>query len=176
MNARPVAKSTSINRELFFMLQKSLFFFDKMADQALRKEMDLTLAQFHVLMMVYLHGTASQQRVAEMLQNTQASISRQVALLLQKKYLTRTQNPENKREYHLVNTSLGTSLVKKGVKVLDVLLRETFSSISEKDKEKVVHHLNTVIHSVGVKHTHLHCDLADMENMESCVRENLKRL
>lgn len=169
-------RNTTINRELFFMLQKSLFFFDKMADQVLQKEAHITLAQFHVLMMVYLHDTASQQRVAEMLQNTQASISRQVSLLLDKKYLTRTQNLQNKREYHLTNTPLGISFVKKGVKTLDKLLKNTFSSISEKDKERIVTHLNTIIHSVGVKHTHMHCDLADSENMEMCVRENLKRL
>jgi hypothetical protein len=27
---------------------------------------------------------------------------------------------------------------------------------------------------LGLKHIHLHCDLADSENMETCVRENLK--
>jgi DNA-binding MarR family transcriptional regulator len=54
-------KAILTNRELFFMLQKSLFFFDKMVDQVLRKETELTLAQFHVLMMIYMHGTASQQ-------------------------------------------------------------------------------------------------------------------
>lgn len=164
------------NRELFFMLQKSLFFFDKIADQILRKETGLTLAQFHVLMMIFMHGTTSQQLIAEMLQNTQASVSRQVALLLRKKCLTRTQNPDNKREYRLTNTALGTTLVKKSMKALDQKLKEAFGVVAEKDKEKMVHALNKIIHVMGVKHTHLHCDLAEMENMESCVRENLKRL
>ena len=126
------------NRELFFMLQKSLFFFDRMADQVLRKETELTLAQFHVLMMIYMHGTASQQLIAEMLQNTQASVSRQVSLLLEKKCLTRTQNPLNKREYRLTNTSLGTSLVKKSIKALDKKLKEVLDVIPEKEKEKMV--------------------------------------
>ena len=164
------------NRELFFMLQKSLCFFDKMADHAIRKETDLTLAKFHVLMMIFMHGTASQQLIAEMLQNTQASVSRQVSLLLRKKCLTRTQNPQNKREYRLTNTALGTSLVKKSVKALDQKFKEVFGVIPEKDKEKMVLALNKIIHKVGAKHAHLHCDLADSENMETCVRENLKRL
>lgn len=169
-------RSTLTNRELFFMLQKSLFFFDKMADQVLRKESDITLAQFHVLMMIYMHGTASQQLIAEMLQNTQASVSRQVSLLLQKKCLTRTQNLRNKREYHLTNTALGTTLVKKSVKSLDQKFKEIFSVVPEKDREKIVLSLNKIIHKVGAKHAHLHCDLADSENMEACVRENLRRL
>lgn len=164
------------NRELFFMLQKSLFFFDKMADQVLRKETQLTLAQFHVLMMIYMHGTASQQVVAEMLQNTQASVSRQVSILLDKKCVTRVQNPLNKREYRLTNTALGTSLVKKSVKALDKILKDVFGAVSEKDKEKIVLSLNKIIHTVGAKHIHLHCDLADSENMSACVRENLKKL
>lgn len=169
-------RATSVNRELFFMLQKSLCFFDKMADQVLRKETNLTLAQFHVLMMIYMHGTTSQQLIAEMLQNTQASVSRQVSLLLQKKYLTRTQNLKNKREYHLANTLLGTNLVKKSVKVLDRSFKEVFDLIPEKEKEKMVTYLNKIIHRVGVKHTHLDCDLVDSENMETCVQENLRRL
>lgn len=164
------------NRELFFMLQKSLCFFDRMADQAIRKETDLTLAQFHVLTMIFMHGTASQQLIAEMLQNTQASVSRQVSLLLRKKCLTRTQNPQNKREYRLTNTALGTTLVKKAVKALDQKFTEVFNVVPEKDKEKMVQNLNKIIHKVGAKHAHLHCDLADSENMEACVRENLKRL
>lgn len=164
------------NRELFFMLQKSLFFFDKMADHVLRKETELTLAQFHVLMMIFMHGTTSQQLIAEMLQNTQASVSRQVALLLRKKCLTRTQNPLNKREYRLTNTALGTTLVKKSMRALDQKLKEAFAVVADKDKEKIVHALNKIIHVMGVKHAHLHCDLAEMENMELCVRENLKRL
>lgn len=164
------------NRELFFMLQKSLFFFDRMADQVLRKETELTLAQFHVLMMIYMHGTASQQLIAEMLQNTQASVSRQVSLLLEKKCLTRTQNPLNKREYRLTNTSLGTSLVKKSIKALDKKLKEVLDVIPEKEKEKMVLSLNKIIHTVGAKHTHLHCALADSENMDECVRENLRKL
>lgn len=164
------------NRELFFMLQKSLFFFDKMADQVIRKETDLTLAQFHVLLMIFMHGTTSQQLIAEMLQNTQASVSRQVSLLLRKKCLTRVQNPQNKREYKLTNTTLGTTLVKKAVKALDQKFKDVFSVVSEKDKEKIVQNLNKIIHKVGAKHAHLHCDLADSENMEACVRENLKRL
>lgn len=169
-------KTILTNRELFFMLQKSLFFFDKMVDHVLRKETELTLAQFHVLMMIYMHGTASQQVIAEMLQNTQASISRQVSLLLQKKCITRTQNPLNKREYRLTNTTLGTNLVKKSVKALDKKLTEVFSVVPEKDKEKIVLSLNKIIHTVGAKHVHLHCDLADSENMETCVRENLRKL
>lgn len=164
------------NRELFFMLQKSLFFFDKMADNILRKETELTLAQFHVLMMIFMHGTASQQLIAEMLQNTQASVSRQVSLLILKKCLTRIQNPHNKREYHLTNTILGTALVKKSMKILDQKFKEVFSVITDKDKEKIISALNNIIHTVGVKHTHLHCGLAERENMKSCVRENLKRL
>lgn len=169
-------KAILTNRELFFMLQKSLFFFDKMVDQVLRKETELTLAQFHVLMMIYMHGTASQQVIAEMLQNTQASVSRQVSLLLQKKCITRTQNPLNKREYRLTNTTLGTNLVKKSIKALDKKLTEVLGVVSEKDKEKIVLSLNKIIHAVGAKHVHLHCDLADSENMEACVRENLRKL
>jgi DNA-binding MarR family transcriptional regulator len=169
-------RTTLTNRELFFMLQKSLCFFDKVADQVIRKEADLTLAQFHVLMMIFMHGTTSQQLVAQMLQNTQASVSRQVSLLLRKKCLTRTQNPKNKREYHLANTSLGTTLVKKAVKALDQKFKEVFSVVPEKDKEKMVQNLNKIIHKEGAKHAHLHCDLADSENMDACVRENLKRL
>ena len=164
------------NREIFFMLQKSLFFFDRLADQALRTETASTLAQFHVLVGIFMHGTASQQVIAEMLQNTQASVSRQVSILLRKKFITRTQNPKNKREYHLVNTALGTEMVKKSMKVLDLKFEDIFDVIPMKDKECIIKSLSKVIHKVGIKHAHLDCDLAKMENTENCVLENLKKL
>ena len=164
------------NRELFLILQKSTFFFDKLVDNALKKETDISLAQFDVLMAIFMSGLTTQQEISTMLHNTQASVSRQVSILLNKDYITRTQNPNNRREFKLKSTQSGNTLVKKATKILDQKFKEVFAIVSEKDKEKVSDVLNTIIQGSGKNHSTLRESATEIQKIRECIREGLKKL
>ncbi len=169
-------KTVITNRELFLMLQKSMFFFDKMADQVLKKETDISLAQFHVLMLIFMHTSTTQQAISSMMQNTQASVSRQVTILLGKKYITRIQNPKNRREYTLTSTPAGSVLVKKATRSLDTKFKEVFGIVSEKEKEKVIQIFSKIIQRVGTKLSNSNNSDVEIEKTRECLREGLKKL
>lgn len=164
------------NRELFLVLQKSTFFFDKVVDQTLRKETDITLAQFDVLLAICMSTFTTQQEVSNILCNTQASVSRQVALLLEKKYITRTQNPKNKREYKLKGTQSGNLLIKKATRILDQRFEEVFGVVSDKEKEKVVDVLSRIVGASGIKHLNPKEGALEIQKVREYVKESLKKI
>ena len=169
-------KDILLNRDIFFVLQKSMFVFDKSAEHILRQEKMLTLAQFHVLVTLSAIGTASQQAVAEILQNTQASISRQVALLLRKKYITRTQNLKNKREYKLVSTALGNAEVKRTMTTLDNHFEKIFTVLRLDEKKGIVTALKRLVQEVKKSQGTHACVFERMNTCEATMKDNLRNL
>lgn len=169
-------KDVLMNREIFFALQKSLFVFDKSSEHVLRQEKMLTLAQFHVLAILSTMGTVSQQLVAEMLQNTQASVSRQVALLLRKKYITRTQNPKNKREYKLACTTLGVTEMKRAMTRMDSHFEHIFAVLAVDEKKHILTALKRLMQEVKKSQG---IDASVCERMNTCensMKDNLRNL
>ncbi len=169
-------KDTLINRDVFFALQKSMFVLDKSGEHALRQQKMLTLAQFHVLVILSTMGTVSQQLVAEMLQNTQASVSRQVALLLRKKYITRTQNPKNKREYRLACTPLGSAEVKRTMATLDAHFERIFAVLGHDEKKGIIVALKCLVQEVKKSQGIDACVFERMNVCEISMKDNLRNL
>jgi DNA-binding MarR family transcriptional regulator len=169
-------KDTLINRDFFFALQKSLFVFDKSAEHTLRQEKMLTLAQFHVLVTLSAMGTVSQQAVAEILQNTQASISRQVAILLRKKLINRVQNLKNKREYKLSCTPLGIAEVKHTMNTLDNHFETIFAVLAHDEKKGIITALKRLVQEVKKSQGIDSCVFERMNMCEVSMKDNLRNL
>jgi len=167
---------TLINRDLFIAFKKSLFLLHKSAEHTVVKDTDLTLAQLDVLMTVYALGSTSQQLVAEMLQNTQASVSRQVSILLRKKLISRTQNLKNKREYTLVPTTLGIDCARASMNILDVHFEKVFSVVPRDERKKMTRHFQSVMKHIKSIQGADPKIFARMELCEKTMRENLKKL
>lgn len=169
-------KDTLINRDIFFALQKSLFVFDKSSEHVLREQKMLTLAQFHVLVTLSAIGNVSQQLVAEILHNTQASVSRQVSILLRKKLITRVQNTKNKREYKLSCTALGTAEVKRTMTVLDNHFEKIFAILTHDEKKGIVGALKRLVQEVKKSQGIDMCMFERMNTCETSMKDNLRNL
>ncbi len=167
---------TLINRELFIAFKKSLFLLYKSVEQTLQKDKHLTSAQLDVLLTIYALGSTSQQLVAEMLQYTQASVSRQVSILLRKKLIARTQNMKNKREFTLVPTTLGIDCARASMNILDVHFEKVFSVVSRDERKKMTHHFQSVMKHIKAMQGVDAKIFARMEICEKTMKENLKKL
>lgn len=101
---------------------------------------------YNVCVIVYLYPGISQDGVAHQLQTDKSSIAKVVSKAVQSGYIVRDVNPEDRREYRLHLTDLGTEIVKEVLfllmewqnKVLKVLnekerknFRELFDKVSE---------------------------------------------
>lgn len=165
-----------LHRELFMALNKSVFIMEKSIEHVLRVDGRLTLSQFDVLLRVSVLKTVSQQVISEITHKTQASVSRQVALLLRKKLITKVQNSKNRREYVLTCTPLGETYVKKVMEVLDAHFARVLVDFSVEDIRSMVSFGDLLI-KAHVAHGVL--DSATLLKLRACdtkVKKNIKNL
>jgi DNA-binding MarR family transcriptional regulator len=94
------------------------------SDQVLLEQYGIGFSQFKIMEALQDKPWALQKQIAFRLGQTEASISRQVKLLIRKGMIEVRQNPQNKRE-HL------TSLTPKGARMIDAAT-ETLSAYQER--------------------------------------------
>lgn len=170
-------RSHIVTQRLFFMvLKKSLFIMDKFAEEILRADKRLTFSQLDVLTGIYIMERTSQQLVASVLQKTQASVSRQVSLLLRKKLITRVQNTKNKREHILTCTPLGVAYVRGVMKTLDDRFEPVFAVLPLDEMKKMIAQLEKITFYIK---THNGVPQKIFEEMSACdakIKENIAKL
>ena len=115
----------------------------KKADQILNRTCDLTLSQFNILFLLQHQGTLSQQALAQQLHLTPAAISRLTETLMAKKYVSRKENPSNRRQNCVDLTSTGNTKVTTAINLLQDLEKQLYHSVGE---HELTIFLNTVKH------------------------------
>lgn len=118
---------------------------DKEADYLLRSNFNLSYTQFLVMCMVEDYEFASQRKIAECLNLTEAAISKQVDILYQGNFLIRKENPTNRREHILSLTETGLESLKKAKMYLDQKLQEMFVVLSDTEEQ----HLNNALEKLS---------------------------
>lgn len=113
--ARPIPS----HRHFGYMLHKLTGLVDRLADHALSNELQIGLSQFLILLPLSQQKTWTQTDVARFLELTDAAVSRQVDLLVEKRYLSRTENPANRRQHLLTLTKAGTRTVRRAFAILE---------------------------------------------------------
>lgn len=110
----------------------------KQSDQALQERLGIGFSQFKILR-VLQHGPQTQQRqIADWLGQTEASISRQIKLMISKGLLQTTISPQNRRE-HLTNpTSKGLRMTEEAIQVLNATHAEMFEALGEKKQQQLL--------------------------------------
>lgn len=125
-----------MQRQLFWQLHKLSFVLEKRADEALKRELDIGFAQYKVLEAINQNTLTKQNAVAEMLDQTEASISRQVKILQKKGLITIDDVMGNRRARELSLTRVGEDLVRSAEHILDSLQQQTvMSDFSAKDQQ-----------------------------------------
>ncbi len=147
----------SLNRTIGRRLHKLTFMMDRLAEQALRQDADLTFGEFRLLMALRRHGSLSQKAVAKFHGLTEAAVSRKITDLVQRKLILRAINPVNRREHLLGLTAAGEKLVLKAHAVLDKNMAGIFSAVSKKDIATFERTLDTLLTSIWDDGKRMHC-------------------
>ena len=106
---------------------------EKLFDVHLRKEYDLTFAQYKVLRVIGIKHGSSQKQVAESLQQTEASISRQARLLLHKGLLINDRSV-SLRTRTLLPTEQGESVLQDATDYLEQLQGQVVGSLAYQEQ------------------------------------------
>ncbi len=95
---------------LSYLIQHLASVMGRQADQLLQEQLGIGLSQFKILMALEWNPRVQQKAIADTLGQTEASISRQLKLLQDKKLLVTKQDPQNRRRHITTPTPKGMQI------------------------------------------------------------------
>ena len=128
--ARPV-------NNLGYLLQHVSTLLGKQSEQVLQERFGIGFSQFKILRVLQVNPHIKQREIASNLGQTEASISRQVKLMLDEGLLHSTISPKNRREHITVPTPKGLKLTQAAMDALAQYHTPTFADLSEKQREQL---------------------------------------
>ncbi len=119
---------------LYWQIHKLAVLLEKRADESLREQLDIGFAQYKVLEAINQNMLARQNMVAEMLDQTEASISRQIKILQKKGMIIVAEVMGNKRARELSLTRVGEEIVRNCEEILDVTQAQIMGGLSYQEQ------------------------------------------
>jgi MarR family transcriptional regulator for hemolysin len=116
----------------------------KQADQTLQEQLGIGYAQFKLLRELEDRPYLKQRDIATSLGQTEASISRQVKLMLAQGLLHITRNPRNRREHLTQVTAKGMKLTTAAADVLTKFHQPTLAALPDKQQAQLNEILGTI--------------------------------
>jgi DNA-binding MarR family transcriptional regulator len=119
---------------LYWQIQKLAFLLEKKADESLKSQLDIGFAQYKVLEAINQNMLARQNMVAEMLDQTEASISRQIKILQKKGLIIAADVMGNKRARELSLTRVGEEIVRSAEEVIEIAQAPIMGGLSYQEQ------------------------------------------
>ena len=122
---------------LYWQIHRLAFLLEKKADEALRDRLSIGFAQYKVLEAISHNALAKQNLIAELLDQTEASVSRQIKLLQKQGLINVSQVMGNKRARELSLTMQGEETVSQAKRLLDVATSHVVGSMNPQEQSMV---------------------------------------
>ena len=119
--------------QLYWHIHQLAFRLEKKADEQLRSQTAIGFAQYKVLAAVGHNSLVKQNVVADLLHQTEASISRQVHILEKKQLLHIGTVMGNRRARELVLTEAGEASLRDAERIIDEVQAQSMSMLSENE-------------------------------------------
>lgn len=130
--------------DLGLQLQHIASILEKQSDQVLQEQLGLGFSQFKILNTLQAEPRTTQREIAFNLGQTEASISRQVKLMITDGLLQSLRSPKDHREHLTMPTAKGERLTEAALAALAKYHRPLFTSLSEKQQEQLSAALNSL--------------------------------
>jgi MarR family transcriptional regulator, lower aerobic nicotinate degradation pathway regulator len=119
---------------LYWQIHKLAFLLEKKADETLKSQLGIGFAQYKVLEAIGQNAMANQQRIAALLDQTEAGVSRQIKLLSSKKLIDVGVVMGNRRSRELTLTEAGEEVVNHCEALLDIAQAQIFGGLSYQEQ------------------------------------------
>ncbi len=116
---------------LTYLLQHLSAIIGKQADQILQEQLGIGLSQYKILMVLEWNPRVQQKSIADSLGQTEASVSRQIKLLIGKGLLVTKRDPYNRRKHISAPTPLGMQITEAASHILRRSFGPEFSKLGE---------------------------------------------
>jgi len=127
-----------------FYLQRVTNLLLRESDQVLQEQLGIGMSQLKILEIVQSSSRLLQRQIAEALNQTEASVSRQVKLLHRKQLLVTKANPKDHREHITTLTPKGMRIVEAALEVLKTFQAPFMSDLSEKQQTELLSMLSRI--------------------------------
>jgi DNA-binding MarR family transcriptional regulator len=127
-----------LNNTIGYLLQHTASLMAKQNEQVLQEHLGIGLSQFKILRVLQAKANITQREIANTLAQTEASISRQVKLMLDDGLLSSTVSPANRREHIVVPTSKGAKMTETALEILFQHNQPVFESLSETNQKQLI--------------------------------------
>lgn len=131
----------AVTNMIGYLLQHVSSLLAKQSDQVLQEQLGIGLAQFKILRTLQSEPRTPQRDIAFHLGQTEASISRQVKLMMRDGLLHSVRSSEDHREHLTVLTAKGERLTEAALQVLAKYFQPMFANLSGKEQEQLIHTL-----------------------------------
>lgn len=128
-----------------YLLQHLATTLARQSEQVLQEKLGTGFSQFKILMALQWNPHVQQRQIAEALGQTEASISRQIKLMLEKDLLRSQVSPHNRRERITTPTPKGLKLAESVREVLNSYHGPMFEQLSQSQREQLLQTL-TIMH------------------------------
>ena len=123
--------------ETTYLLDHIASMLAKQSDQVLQEQLGIGLSQFKILRTLQAEPRTMQREIAANLGQTEASISRQVKLMLADGLLQSHRNPKDHREHLTVVTPKGERLTEAALVALERYHHPMFAALNDKQQEQI---------------------------------------
>ncbi len=117
-----------------YLLQHISTLLGRQSDQVLQEQLGIGLSQFKILRALETCPQLNQRDIANNLGQTEASVSRQIKLMMRLDLLRRVPNPKNKRERIPLLTPKGRRITQASLEILGKYHAPTFAALDEKQQ------------------------------------------
>ena len=122
------------SKSFMYSLHQTYFLAQKRLEQRLHEAKGLTFSQFLILLGLHCNAKASQTELADFLYLTEPTVSRHIAGLAKSKYLTRKEDPHNRRKHILHMTPQGAKAFASAHRIIVLELKDIFKNVPNKHR------------------------------------------
>ena len=127
-----------LSNNLGYLLNHLSFVMSRQSDLVLQERLGIGFSQFKIMMVLRYSPHVQQKEIAERLGQTEASISRQIKLLIDRNMLQSLKRPENRREHITTLTSHGEQVTDEALEILNQYHSPVFDKLTDQQKEVLV--------------------------------------
>jgi len=116
---------------IVYLVQHLAGVIGKQAEQVLQEQLGIGLSQFKILMVLEWNPQVSQRTIARSLGQTEASISRQITILMKRGLLISRSDPGSRRKHVTAPTPLGMQATEAASNILRRSFGPEFSAMGD---------------------------------------------
>ena len=120
---------------LYWQIHKLAFLLEKRADEGLKRQTGIGFAQYKVLEAIGRNSLARQNMIAGLLDQTEASVSRQIKILEKKDLIIVAMVMGNKRARELTLTEKGEDLLIQCEEIMDVTQAQIIGGLGYQEQK-----------------------------------------